>query len=192
MASSRRPRNPEGAKVALVEAAARLLTEQAPNTITGRDLAAEAGVNYGLVHHYFGGRDALLAAGMDALRDDFTTKHGNGATVRFLGAESHPYLKAIVRSQVDYPNSVLPASGGFPIGLSMSAAVAERLAARNGARSVAQAQARTITAIALQVCYGVFGAALLDATGVRPWQVPAVERQLAKLYDELILAEGDQ
>ena len=109
--------------------------------------------------------------------------------MRFLGADAHPYLKAIVRSQVDYPNSVRP-GGGFPVGEAMSKAVAERLAARDGGRSVAQAQARTIAAIAIQVCYGVFGAALLDATGVRPWQVPAVEQQLSKLYDGLILMEA--
>ena len=113
--NERRRRDAEGARAALVEAAGQLLTERAPNSITGRDIAARAGVNYGLLHHYFGGRDAALSAGIDWLRESFSAEHADGATVRFLGAASHPFLKAIVRSQVDYPNTVRP-SDGFPVG----------------------------------------------------------------------------
>ena len=55
----------------------------------------------------------------------------------------------------------------------------------------ADAKARAIAAITLNVCYGVFGQALLDATGVEPHEVAAVERRLAALYDDLVLTEGD-
>jgi TetR/AcrR family transcriptional regulator, repressor for neighboring sulfatase len=183
----RRRRDAEGARTALVEAAAQLLTERAPNSITGRDIAARAGVNYGLLHHYFAGREGALSAGIEWLRASFTAEHGDGASLRFLGAEGHPYLKAIVRSQVDYPNSV-HAGDGFPIGHAIAAAIA----ARGGSAPVsAEAKARAIAAITMQVCYGVFGPALLDATGVRADEVMSVEHHLAALYDELVLTKGD-
>lgn len=41
----------------ILVAAARLMTIKSPSQITGRELAREADVNYGLIHHYFGGKD---------------------------------------------------------------------------------------------------------------------------------------
>jgi AcrR family transcriptional regulator len=185
--AERRRRDADGARAALVEAAAQLLTERAPNSISGRDISTLAGVNYGLLHHYFGGRDAALSAGIAWLRASFTAEHGDGASLRFLGAEGHPYLKAIVRSQVDYPNSVRPGDG-FPIGH----AIADAITARGEATATAaEAKARAIAAITLQVCYGVFGPALLDATGVTVDEVATVEQHLASLYDDLVLTKGD-
>ena len=47
----------------LMDAAIRLMSRRQPSTISGRDLAAEAGVNYGLVHYYFdSARDLMLEA----------------------------------------------------------------------------------------------------------------------------------
>ncbi len=38
---------------ALLDAAIRLISDRPPSAVTGRELAEEAGVNYGLVHYYF-------------------------------------------------------------------------------------------------------------------------------------------
>ncbi|KXF49971.1 hypothetical protein AXA44_21845 [Rhodococcus sp. SC4] len=53
-------------KAALLDAAARLLAQRPPTEIPGRTLAAEAGVNYGLVH-YFGGKDQIFAEAYEHL-----------------------------------------------------------------------------------------------------------------------------
>src|SRR5215210_3010054 len=50
----------EEATVALLDAAERLLIESGYAAITTRALAAEAGVNHGLVHYYFGSMEELL------------------------------------------------------------------------------------------------------------------------------------
>lgn len=39
----------------------------------------------------------------------------------------------------------------------------------------------------IQICYGVFSAALLDATGVSHRERPTLETALAALYDSLAL-----
>ncbi len=49
-------------RTAMLDAAIRLMSERAPSTITGRELAEEAGVNYGLVHYYFESPADLLGA----------------------------------------------------------------------------------------------------------------------------------
>ncbi len=183
-------RRSQGAREALVEAAQRLLPDRAPSAITGRDLASEAHVNYGLVHHYFGGKDAVLEAGLAALRDDFVREYGDGTLIGLLTGDCHPYLRAMVRSQVDYPDTVLPGSD-FPIGAAMVSMLAPRVAKLHGgdlASASAEAKARVIAMTSIQLCYGVFGAALLDSTGVGHRERSNVERELSALYDSLALA----
>jgi AcrR family transcriptional regulator len=45
----------------LIEAAKVLGAERSPTEISGRELAAAANVNYGLIHHYFGSKEAVFA-----------------------------------------------------------------------------------------------------------------------------------
>ena len=62
--SSIKARGSDAVKAALIEAAAKMLGEMAPSRISVRDVAERAGVNHGQVHHYFGGKRALLKAAM--------------------------------------------------------------------------------------------------------------------------------
>ncbi len=54
------PHGPEQVRAALVDAAARLFAEEGPKAVSVRQIAAVAGVNHGLVHHYFGSKEGLL------------------------------------------------------------------------------------------------------------------------------------
>jgi AcrR family transcriptional regulator len=173
---------------ALIEAAKRLLPDHAPGTIAGRDLSAEADVNYGLVHHYFGGKDAALLAGLRALRDDFVTAHGDVASMPLLTA-SDPYLKALVRWHLHDSDSE-EIDGEFPLGRALVAAVASRMDP-GGDHALAEAKARAIAMSSLQVCFAVFGPALLEATGVRDDERSSVEAALASLYDSISLKDHD-
>jgi len=55
----------EEARTALLDAAERLLIEVGHAGITTRKVAAEAGVNHGLVHYYFGSIEELLFQAME-------------------------------------------------------------------------------------------------------------------------------
>jgi AcrR family transcriptional regulator len=179
-------RRAERARAALVEAATRLLPEQAPSTISGRDLAAEAGVNYGLIHHYFGSKDAVLGAGLVALREDFIGTHDDVASLRLLTENPHPYLQALARSHIDYPDTVASV-GEFPLGQALVDVVSQRMATADEHADESEAKARVIAMVSIQLCYSVFGAALLDATAVGHRERPAVESALATIYDNLAL-----
>jgi AcrR family transcriptional regulator len=54
------PHGPDEVRAALLEAAARLFAEEGPKAVSVRRIAAAAGVNHGLVHHYFGSKEELL------------------------------------------------------------------------------------------------------------------------------------
>lgn len=172
---------------ALIEAAKRLLPDRAPSAIAGRDLAAEADVNYGLVHHYFGGKDAALRAGLAALRDDFVTHHGDVASMPLL-TESDPYLKALFRWHLHDVEAV-DVDGEFPLAASLVAAVASVMDS-TGDDAPVEAKARAIALTSLQLCFAVFGPVLLEATGVRRDERRSVEHALASLYDSIALRDG--
>ncbi len=174
---------------AIVGAAKRLLPNRAPSTIAGRDLAAEAHVNYGLIHYYFGGKDAALLAGLRALSDDFVTAHGDVTSMPLLTG-SDPYLKALVRWHL-YDSDAVEVDGDFPLAAALVAAIATRMDS-GGDEAHAEAQARAIAMTSLQLCFAVFGPVLLEATGVRRHERKTVEAALATLYDSIALKDKDQ
>ncbi len=173
---------------ALVEAAKQLLTLRAPGAIVGRDLADEAGVNYGLIHHYFGGKDAALRAGLDALRADFVATHGDVTTMPLL-TTSDPYLKALVRWHL-HDGDAVSADGEFPLGAALVAAIASRIEGDDDV--LAEAKARAIAMTSLQLCFAVFGPVLLEATGAGGDERQSVEAALASLYDSIALRADEQ
>jgi AcrR family transcriptional regulator len=54
-------------RASLIDAATVLFVDRGPNRVTVREIARAAGVNHGLVHHYFGSKDGLLTAVLEQL-----------------------------------------------------------------------------------------------------------------------------
>jgi AcrR family transcriptional regulator len=70
------PRGVDEVKRSLVAAARRLLGEMPAAQISGRRIATAAQVNYGLIHQYFGSKQAVFRAVLEELTEDL----GEGAT----------------------------------------------------------------------------------------------------------------
>ncbi len=92
----------DAVKAALVDAAAKMLGEFGPRGISVRDVADRAGVNHGQVHHYFGGKRALLEAAMRHLAheafDHSSVLAGNSPYPPVLTfAEDSDYQRAVCR-----------------------------------------------------------------------------------------------
>ena len=60
MSDSDKPTGRDSVRAALIEAGARLFSEQGPRAVSVREVAREAGVNHGLVHRHFGSKSGLL------------------------------------------------------------------------------------------------------------------------------------
>jgi AcrR family transcriptional regulator len=61
MTSTQRKRDAAGTRVALLDAARRLMAERGVHGASTRDVAAAAGVNQALVYRYFGSKEKLFA-----------------------------------------------------------------------------------------------------------------------------------
>lgn len=94
------------AEVKLISAAADLLGEVGPRAMSVRMVAERAGINHGLVHHYFGSKEGLMRAAMLLLveqhaKDVQEKSHGNPIPPP-LGLNEEPrYLRAVVRAVLD-------------------------------------------------------------------------------------------
>jgi AcrR family transcriptional regulator len=64
------PHGREETMAALISACERLCNSAPPNLVTVRDVAEEANVTLGLVHHYFESKDALIAATLQSIARD--------------------------------------------------------------------------------------------------------------------------
>lgn len=90
----------------LITATAELLGEVGPRSLSVRAIAERAGVNHGLVHHYFGGKDALLQVAMERLvhqHFEYAMSQSQQQPLPApLGLIGDPtYLKAVVRAVLD-------------------------------------------------------------------------------------------
>ena len=65
--------NAEATRGRILAAASRLFAERDHGGASFRDIAAAAEVSIGTVHHYFGGKDALHRACIDAMYDDLSS-----------------------------------------------------------------------------------------------------------------------
>ena len=91
----------------LIRSACKLLSELGPRAVTIRDIAADAGVNHGQIHHYFGGKKGLISEAFRHLAQE----HMRNAMARGLSNFGAPpaltlgrdqqYANAVVRSVLD-------------------------------------------------------------------------------------------
>jgi AcrR family transcriptional regulator len=176
------------ARRALVDAAKRLLPTRPPSTVSGRELAAEAGVNYGLVHHHFGVKDAVFTEALLELREEFLAKHAARDLPSLLVEPDDPYVLALARTQLGAEPEVRGIEQ-FPIGEAVVAAVTARLheahAQWTDDEVATEAKARAVAMIGIQLAYSVYNRMLLEAVGVTRRERASVEATLARLYSEL-------
>lgn len=106
MLQERPARNRLDAEERLISAAADLLGEVGPQALSLRTVADRAGVNHGLIHHYFGGKSGLLRAAMTRLVQEHEVfakerSHGNPVPAALALTNDQRYLRAVVRSVLD-------------------------------------------------------------------------------------------
>jgi AcrR family transcriptional regulator len=88
------PRGADEVRHALIEACERLCATQPPPSVSIRDVAAQANVTSGLVHHYFESKDQLLAATVTSIA---TNVDDTARAVLDEGGDNAAMLRAVRR-----------------------------------------------------------------------------------------------
>ncbi len=166
----------------LVAAAVDLLASRTPSSISGRQLAARAGVNYGLIHHYFGSASEVLAQASRLIRDRYyANESGPGLIPDFFSMRAHPgYVRALTHIALD---AKLAATGDhFPVVV----ALLGRHRRRHG-EPTASERCRYLLVAAAQFAWSLFEPLFATALGRNPRELePQAATLLARMlsFDE--------
>lgn len=89
---------------AILLAAGELFTTRGPSQVSLREVAERAGVNYGLIHHYFGTKEALLSELMrhfTSYGTTFITDDAIESTAQLFDADSGNFAEMLAWSVLD-------------------------------------------------------------------------------------------
>ena len=186
-----RPRGREQVESAIRASARKLIAERGPSAVALRDITDDAGVNFGLLYHYFGTKDQLV--------DDVYARATEAAARRLREAEHLDDALGVLMTLGDGTTARLVAwavlDGKDPtelFGVSPALAVLADLARRDAAeagRAVSADEARVFAALAMVIALGwrLFGPVALTVSGAKDRdperyarQVQAYVRQFAR------------
>lgn len=148
-------------QASLIAAASQLFSARGPSRVSVREVAAAANVNHGLVHHYFGSKDGLLAAVLDQLArdaaDEVAAWDGTAAFEASSATSRHSRIVAHLLLESRNPADV---QTSFP--------TIERLTADLRARGMSRDEAARRAALvgALALGWQLFAPFLEQAAGV--------------------------
>lgn len=130
--------DPEQSQASILAAARLLFAERGFTGVSVRDIAQASGVTHGLVHHYFGSKDDLIAEVMrrevrvaaesaaQAFARENPTLSALRDMMRYYMTEGRTSVLLVVRAEIDglRPESMLAEADSQPLGL-LTAAVRE-------------------------------------------------------------------
>ncbi|HVY62998.1 MAG TPA: TetR/AcrR family transcriptional regulator [Planctomycetota bacterium] len=108
---AKRKSSAEETKERLIEAVIRLMDGRAVADISVKDIAAAAGVNHGLVHRYFGSKEALVREAVvrtNALVSGSAPQVGRATWMLRLLRERPEIARILARCCLDGPRDLLP------------------------------------------------------------------------------------
>ncbi len=181
------------ARQRLVEAAADLIVEIGPHASTVRGVAERAGVNHGLVHHYFGSKESLLKAAMLLLlgeHRDFVAENAGGGVIPppMLLLQQARYIRAVAHCVLDDEMDL--ALLEVTEGISVPRAALEYVATSRGESTPStKVKAAACTAMALEMGWALLEPFLFAVTGVTAEEEGQVRDRAVALRGRLSGAE---
>ncbi len=181
-------RSRQAAEAALVEATTRLLAIRGPERVSLRDIADEAGVNKGLIHHYFGGKRALVEAAVRKLAEE----HVANATARSGGPLPAPltlgldeqYWQVIARLILE--GDLELAGLEFEEEISVPRRAFDVLAAEHG--DSIDLKAAVAAAMALELGWTAFKPFVVRAVRAEGGEIESIEEELRVILRGIVLA----
>lgn len=187
-------RGGDAVRAALVEAAAEMLGDVGPASLSVREIARRAGVNHGQVHHYFGSKRALLEAAMRKLAQDHfenaTRLAGGGPIPPALSLAEDPiYWRAVCQTVMEGDLDLARIEVDEGISVPRRALRALRKL-RGVAPDDEDFKARFAAGVALQLGWVAFEEFVLLVADVDERERDEVRRRVKQLVTSLVTGEG--
>ena len=174
-----KPLGKDAVSAALVEAAIELIVNEGTH-VSVRQVAAAAGVNHGLVHTYFGSKEALLAAAFDEInrRASADLDAAGFPPVDLARRRGGELGKAIARMRLDEMGDSF---SSHPVTSSWR----DALAATRPDLDSDEIDTMVVTASTLALGWAVFGDQLCDTAGLEGDRRAEMERHVVELYAKI-------
>lgn len=102
-------RGPEAVRKSLIDAAVQLMAMRSPRQISGRELAKHAGVNYGLIHHYFGSKDAVFAEAVSVATEEMGLRWDDDGILPVNTTDDASSYRTFAKLEIDEARSPMTA-----------------------------------------------------------------------------------
>lgn len=147
----------EGKEWALIQAAINLLYDRAESGVSGRELAQRANANYGLIHHYFGSKEAVFDQAFIYLHglyvDDMVGGQAQRLGLPFQMVRHEAFIHAWACREL--AGIAMPTVDLAGMRIFLTDLLASRGISGSNSAALAQAQADVYCAIALQLGYTI-------------------------------------
>lgn len=175
----------------IVTAASLLFAENGPARVSLRDVAREAGVNYGLIHQYVGSKDALLKLVFQSSAERWAGSFAEAATVEdavdhLMRPKSTVYVRMLAHTLLEGrdPATILESSSGLA---ELSRRLGDGAAQDSDVDTRVQAAAMACTAMG----WGLFGPYLREIAGLADVPEPELTDQIYSFVRQAVL-DGQQ
>jgi AcrR family transcriptional regulator len=174
-----KPTGPEEVSAALIEAAIALIVEEGLH-VSVRTIADRASVNHGLIHTYFGSKDALLAAAADEINARASAEVDDlGFPPPDLAQQRGGQLaKALARIRLDGDSDLF---SSHPVTEAWQSALHQS----QPALSTVEVENMVAKATALALGWAIFADHLTDLFGLSPKRRDQLEAEVNDLVREL-------
>jgi TetR/AcrR family transcriptional regulator, repressor for neighboring sulfatase len=172
-------------EAALIEAATQLFDRRNPGSVSVREIARLAGVNHGLVHHYFGSKQALVQAVLDDLSSKARTSLAAG-TAMDQDSPVLTYTRILGRVMLE-ESDLTPLPASHPILVQLAS-----LARDVGGLDERSARIRAAQGAALAMGWLLFEPLLVESSGLQGEDPAFLRDQLRVMMAHLAVPITEQ
>ena len=170
-------RGPEAVRRSLIDAAKALSAVRSPRQVSGRDLAQRAGVNYGLIHYYFGTKDNVFAQAVTEATETMAQRWDETGVLPLNTSDEAASYRTFAKLEVDESRS--------PIADLIARIVASEARTSGRPQTDSELLAEVAIVTALQFGWGTFEAEIVAALEKFGGELHALRARVAELSLQL-------